>query len=143
MGFHEKWTTILNHMNGLSFLPLFPPCSCMSSRFEVVFRAKVVSMPWESACPSQKGKEKGRGYLEGNLHVRQKANATIPLEGGGRTPDNIETESLRRTAEFLKEAIHATRVSQSVCLNSSGHASVSAFCVRLLRALLSLTWRRN
>ena len=84
----------------------------MSSRFEVVFRAKVVPMPWESACPSQKGKrEKERGYLEGNLHVRQKANVTIPLEGGGRTPDNIE--SLRPpTAEFLKEAIHATRVSQ-------------------------------
>ena len=65
--------------------------------------------------PSQKGKEEGereRGYLEGNLHVRQKANATIPLEGGGRTPDNIE--SLRPpTAEFLKEAIRATRVSQS------------------------------
>lgn len=56
-------------------------------------------------------REKERGYLEGNLHVRQKANATIPLEGGGRTPDNIE--SLRPTAEFLKEAIRATRVSQS------------------------------
>ena len=95
---------------------LLPPCSCMSSRFEVVFRAKVVPMPWESACPSvSKGEGRGRkrgGYLEGNLHVRQKANATIPLEGGaGRTPDNIE--SLRPTAEFLKEAIHATRVSQS------------------------------
>ena len=57
-------------------------------------------------------REKERGYLEGNLHVRQKANATIPLEGGGgRTPDNIE--SLRPTAEFLKEAFRATRVSQS------------------------------
>lgn len=32
-------------------------------------------------------------------------------EGGGRTPDNIE--SLRPTAEFLKEAFRATRVSQS------------------------------
>ena len=89
----------------------------MSSRFEVVFRAKVVPMPWESACPSvSKGeegeRERRRGYLEGNLHVRQKANATIPLEGGGgRTPDNIE--SLRPTAEFLKEAFRATRVSQS------------------------------
>ena len=52
-----------------SLLPSFllPACSCMSSRFEVVFRAKVVSMPWESACPSQKGKERG---IEEGIHRR-------------------------------------------------------------------------
>ena len=34
--------------------------------------------------------EREEGNIEGNLHVRQKANATIPLEGGGRTPDTVD-----------------------------------------------------
>ena len=126
MGFHEKWTTILNHMNGLSLGPpslsfsSLPPCSCMSSRFEVVFRAKVVPMPWESACPSQKGKEKERkgerGYLEGNLHVRQKANATIPLEAGGlRTILRVSESGDPRGSVSLPEFVWTCQRQRILC----------------------------
>ena len=86
--------------------------SCFSGEGRSDAVGKCVSVRLKRGRKREKERERRRGYLEGNLHVRQKANATIPWEGGGRTPDNIE--SLRPpTAEFLKEAIRATRVSQS------------------------------
>ena len=135
MGFHEKWTTILNHMNGLSFLPPSLPSSlpslfmhelairsCFSGegRFDAVGKCVSVS----------KGEgERKEGGSEGGGDISK----VICMYVKKPMPQFCSEEDSLQYCEFVTDRDrHAGIPKEAIHVGLSGHASVSVFCARLL-----------